>query len=29
MPKIDEAEKLARELCERDGFVWEFTALST
>ena len=23
--KIDAAEKLARELCERDGFVWEPT----
>lgn len=23
--KIDAAEKLARELCERDGFVWELT----
>ena len=25
MPKSDEAEKVARELCERDGFVWELT----
>ena len=25
MPKSDEAEKLARELCEHDGFVWELT----
>ena len=23
--RIDSAEKLARELCERDGFVWEPT----